>query len=295
MMISRERRPRVACEFTSTHIVAARVAARGLIDTAAVCPVQPGALTPALTGTNILERDVVRAATQNALANLGRDREVAAILPDACCRVVLIDFDVLPEKQEEADNLVRLRLKRSLPFDVDKACVSWQAQRVQGKIKVLAAAIFSSVLEEYESILREAGCTPGLVLPSTLASLRQIEPTAPALLIKVDSGTVSTAIVSDRAVVLVRVLDRSPVTQGREPGDGSQIAEAVHPALEYFQDFHESQVQRILISGTAPLEELNSSLEEIGITAHPLVALERLADSYRSQAGTLGAVAGALL
>jgi hypothetical protein len=246
-------------------------------------------------GTNILERNVVRAAAQNAVASLGRDREVAAVLPDACCRLVLIDLDVLPEKQAEADNLVRLRLKRSLPFDVDKACVSWQAQRVQGKIKVLAAAIFSSVLEEYESILREAGCTPGLVLPSTLASLRQIEPSAPALLIKVDSGTVSTAIVSDRAVVLIRVLDRSLVTHGGEPGDGSQIAEAVHPALEYFQDFHESQVQRVLISGTAPLEELNLSLERIGITAQPLVALERLAESYRSQAGALGAVAGALL
>jgi len=151
------------------------------------------------------------------------------------------------------------------------------------------------VLEEYESILREAGCAPGLVLPSTLASLRQIEATAPSLLIKVDSGAVGTAIVSDRAVLLVRVLDRSPVTQGWELGDGPQIVEAVHPALEYFQDVHGSPVQRILISGAAPLEELNLSLEKAGITAQPLVALERLAESCRSQAGMLGAVAGALL
>src|SRR5215831_11831329 len=99
MMFSRERRPRIACEFTSTHIVAARVAASGVIDIATVCPLQSGALAPALTGTNILERDAVRAAAQNAIASLGRDREVAAILPDACCRVVLIDLDALPEKR----------------------------------------------------------------------------------------------------------------------------------------------------------------------------------------------------
>jgi len=277
------------------HIVAARVTASGVIDIATVCPLQPGALVPALTGTNILERNAVLAAAQNAIAGLGRDREVAAILPDACCRVVLIDLDVLPEKPEEADNLVRLRLKRSVPFDVDKACVSWQAQRVQGKIKVLAAAIFNSVLEEYESILREAGCAPGLVLPSTLASLRQIEAAAASLLIKVDSGTVSTAIVSDRAVLLVRVLERSPVTQGWEKADGPQIVEAVHPAIEYFQDVHGRQIQRILISGADPLEELNLCLENAGMTAQPLVAPERLAESYRGQAGTLGAVAGALL
>src|SRR5215472_1535313 len=280
-MFSRERRPRVACEFTSMHIVAARVTASGVIDIATVCPLQPGALVPALTGTNILERNAVLAAAQNAIAGLGRDREVAAILPDACCRVVLIDLDVLPEKPEEADNLVRLRLKRSVPFDVDKACVSWQAQRVQGKIKVLAAAIFNSVLEEYESILREAGCAPGLVLPSTLASLRQIEAAAASLLIKVDSGTVSTAIVSDRAVLLVRVLERSPITQGWEKADGPQIVEAVHRAIEYFQDVHGRQIQRILISGADPLEELNLCLENAGMTAQPLVAPERLAESYR--------------
>ena len=48
-------------------------------------------------------------------------------------RVVLLDFDTLPSNPAEAEGVVRFRLKKSLPFDVDKAKVSYHAQTALGR------------------------------------------------------------------------------------------------------------------------------------------------------------------
>ena len=56
-----------------------------------------------------------------------------AIVPDAAVRVMLVEFDTLPSDQDEALGVVRFRLKKSLPFDVDKAKVSYHAQKFRMK------------------------------------------------------------------------------------------------------------------------------------------------------------------
>ena len=58
----------------------------------------------------------------------GRSRDVIALLPDAAVRVVLLDFETLPTKPQEAEGVVRFRLKKSLPFDVEKAKISYHTQ-----------------------------------------------------------------------------------------------------------------------------------------------------------------------
>ncbi len=60
-----------------------------------------------------------------------RSKDVIAIVPDAAVRVMLVEFDTLPSDHEEALGVVRFRLKKSLPFDVDKAKVSYHAQKVR--------------------------------------------------------------------------------------------------------------------------------------------------------------------
>ena len=67
----------------------------------------------------------------------GRSRDVIAVLPDAAVRVVLLDFETLPPKREEAEGVVRFRLKKSLPFDVDKAKVSYHVQPSNAGVRVI--------------------------------------------------------------------------------------------------------------------------------------------------------------
>src|SRR5260370_17861479 len=169
MVILKDRRPRVACEFSPTQVVAARLGESGVVDSFSAGAVAPGAGGAALMGVNVSAREAVRTAIQDTVAELGCGRDVTAILPDASCRVILIDLEVLPDRPGEADAFVRLRLRRSLPFDIEKACVSWQAQGVNGKTNVLASGNQSAGLEAYGSVVREGGCDPVFVLPCSSA------------------------------------------------------------------------------------------------------------------------------
>jgi type IV pilus assembly protein PilM len=293
MKIFKDRRPRIACEFSSTQLVAARAAADGSVGAPFVCALPPGALTPDLLATNIPGRDAVRVALEDAKAKLGgRDREMAVILPDASFRMTLLELDVLPQKHEEADALVRLRLRKSLPFEVGKARVCWQAQKANGKTTVLAAATLTAVLEEYESVVREAGFSPGLVLPSVLASLRVVDAGVPTLLIKVDPTTTGIAIVKDLAVVLVRILEG---TSGQRM-EGTRLAGEVHSSLMFLQDVYGTKVEKIVVSGTASLDELNKVLEaSTGVQAQELVGAVQLGPDSSHPLSVLGALSGALV
>ena len=110
------------------RVVAAH-AEKGVVNTSAVRNLGPGAVVPHLTATNLVYPDVVRTAIQEAMAALGtRSRDVIAVLPDGACRTVLVDFDTLPARPDQAETVVRLRLKKSLPFEVERARVSYQVQ-----------------------------------------------------------------------------------------------------------------------------------------------------------------------
>jgi type IV pilus assembly protein PilM len=292
MRLRKERRLRLACEFSSTQVVAARADASGAIDLSAVRALRPGALIPSLTGNNLLAAEVVKTVLQEAWSGVGgRRQDAVLVLPDAACRVVLLDFDGLPEKREEADAVVRFRLKKSLPFDVEKARVSWQAQRVADKLNVLAAVVLISVLEEYEGVVRAAGSSPGVVLPSMLASLGLVDAQRPTLAIKVDASTTGIAIVNQGAVLLIRTLDHS----SEQPPQAVQLAEDVYSSLVFFQDSYGTRVDKILVGGTVEVGELEAALlEATGLRAEELTAVSPLASFASRQRVSLGAVAGAL-
>jgi len=57
----------------------------------------------------------------------------------------------LPSDQDEALGVVRFRLKKSLPFDVEKAKVSYHAQKFSDGVRVVAAVALANVVEDYEA------------------------------------------------------------------------------------------------------------------------------------------------
>jgi type IV pilus assembly protein PilM len=141
--------------------------------------------------------------------------------------------------------VVRFRLKKSLPFDVDKAKVSYHAQKVNNEVRVVAAVAMASVIEDYESAFREAGFNPGVVLPSTLAALGAADAKRPTLVIKVDSRTTSIAILNEDQLQLFRTLEN---TRGVTI-TGEQLAEEVYPSVVFFQDTYHLNIERIFVAG----------------------------------------------
>ncbi len=190
-------------------------------------PLAAGTLLPGLRAGNLGDVAAVDRAMRQVLEGVAakggeRGRYVTLVIPDAAVRVLLIDFDALPPKAAEALPIVRFRLKKLLPFDVEHALVSYQPMPAEvGVVKVLAVAIPREVLAEYEALVTRAGYAPGAVLPSTLAAVAGLEGPAAALVVNADASTVTTAIVRDGALLLHRTVDVS---------GGGEAAEAEFPA-----------------------------------------------------------------
>src|SRR5712692_3565261 len=201
-------RPKLACEIAPDRVIAARAADSGqVLELCSTSELAPGCVMPDLTENNLRERRSVVSALCEALENVGgRSHDVVAVLPDAAVRVVLLDFETLPDNRQEAESVVRFRLRKSLPFDVDKAKVSYHAQASGTGLRVVAAVALNSVIEDYETAFIEAGFSPGVVLPSMLAALGGAPAERATLVVKVDVRTTSIAILDNQQLLLFRTL-----------------------------------------------------------------------------------------
>jgi type IV pilus assembly protein PilM len=240
-------RPKLACEIAADRVLAGRVSESGaLLEMCASHELAPGSVVPDLIEANLRERNSVFQTLRDTLGSVGgRSRDVIAVLPDAAVRVVLLDFDTLPANSEEAEGVVRFRLKKSLPFDMDKAKVSYHTQSSESGVRVIAAVALISVIEDYESAFREAGYSPGVVLPSMLAALGAADGNRPTLVIKVDARTTSNAILDKQQLLLFLTLEN---TRGVTI-TGEQLAEEVYPSVVFFQDTYHLNIDQIFIAG----------------------------------------------
>lgn len=268
-------RPHLACEIASDRVLAGRASGLGGHVEFAAYDLTPGSVVPDLTENNLRNRTAVCRSIQDALESLGgRSRDVIAVLPDAAVRVVLLDFENLPNRTHEAEGVVRFRLKKSLPFDVEKAKVSYHAQASGVGVRVVAAVALTSVVEEYESAFREAGYNPGVVLPSMLAALGAARAERPSLVVKVDTRTTSIAILDREQVLLFRTLENSDGTAIT----GERLAEEVYPSVVFFQDTYHLNIDRIYVSGLPNLAGAEGALRaQTGLEVRELVNASQIA------------------
>ncbi|HEV2022968.1 MAG TPA: hypothetical protein VGQ94_10650 [Terriglobales bacterium] len=290
-------RPRIACEIAASQVLAARADDSGsTVEYYTSRSLPPGAVAPGLAPGNVLATDALREAIAGALSAAGgRSRDVIAVLPDAAVRVVLLDFETLPERAIEAAAIVRFRLKKSVPFDAEHAALSYQAHRANGMVKVVAAVANAAVVAEYETAFREAGYHPGVVVPSTLAAMGLVEAAAPTMVVKVESTSITVAIAHREELCLFRMLENHHGIGI----SGAQLSEDVYPSAVFFQDTYGAAIERVLLAGGAPLEQVASALEaQTGARVEEMVTARRVGSSLSGDAiprSLLAGVAGALV
>ena len=253
-----QRKPRLACELTTQNVIAARAKGDGsALEVHTVRRLEHDLVRPSLSPGNVNNASGLSQSIAGALSAVGgRKRDIAAVIPDAAVRVLLMDFDTLPDKAAEAEPIVRFRLRKSVPFDADQAALSFQAYRKDAAVRVLATVTPREVLDEYESAFRNAGYEPGYVLPSTLAAISAVEAERPTLLVKSDGNFISVAIADRDEIVFYRMLD---VVPGRS---GATIADEVYPSIVFFEDNYSAKIDRILLSSTSNVDELRQALQE---------------------------------
>jgi type IV pilus assembly protein PilM len=268
-------KPKLACEIAADRVLVGRLGEGGRsLEACAARELAPGSVVPDLVEGNLRQREAVKSAVEEALGSVAvRSRDVIAIVPDAAVRVVLLEFDTLPADSEEAASVVRFRMKKSLPFDVDKARVSYHAQKSNEGVRVVAAVALSSVVEEYEAAFRDAGFSPGVVMPSMMAALGAAIGESPTLVVKVDARTTSIAILNAEQLQLFRTLEN---TRGVTI-TGEQLAEEVYPSVVFFQDTYHLNIERIFVAGIADIGSAAPALQaQTGAEVQELVTSSQL-------------------
>jgi type IV pilus assembly protein PilM len=268
-------RPKLACEIAADRVIAARAAdSAQVLELSTTSELSPGCVMPDLSENNLREPKAVVNALRSSLETVaGRSRDVVAVLPDAAVRVVLLDFETLPSGGDEAEGVVRFRLRKSLPFDVDKAKVSYQAESSGTGVRVVAAVALKTVIEDYEAAFREAGFSPGIVLPSMLAALGAAPAERPTLVVKVDAHTTSIAILDHGQLLLFRTLEN---TRGVIIS-GDQLAEDIYPSVVFFQDTYDTNIEQIFVAGISDVTSAAPALQaQTGAEVHELVKASQL-------------------
>jgi len=239
----------------------------------AVSPVKDNIQNPDL----VLER--IRAL---APENAGRKRRMALVLPDYCARVAVLDFDSFPAKREEQEQLIRFRMKKSVPFDMDSAIVSYYAQPKKGdKLEVVVAVVAVEILARYEAPFRQLQFLPGAVTTSGLAALNLVNPDGVTLVAKLSSHTLTVLVLDGATLKLVRCMQM-------EEGSEDEIESILHPTFAYIEDELESKPSRLLTCGFGGgYQELTGHWEtDWGVAVEPLRS--RLGAPGPNDAGLLG-------
>ncbi|MFY9672841.1 MAG: hypothetical protein WB817_17710 [Terriglobales bacterium] len=289
-----ERRPLLACEIAADRVLAGRAADRGrMVEMSSARELAPGTVVPDLMEANLRDGGALRQAIESALGSVGaRSHDVIAILPDNAVRVVLLDFETLPAKPDEAQAVVRFRLKKSLPFDLEEANISYHAQSNNKGSQVVAAVVLKKVLEEYEAAFRDVGYSPGVVMPSMLAAIGAADAERPTLVVKVDARTIGLAILDQDHMLLIRTLEN---TRGVTI-TGDQLAEEVYPSVVFFQDTYNLNIERVYLSGLPETSVASAALKsQTGAQVEELVTTSQIGSTTGTvprwrMAGVVGAL-----
>ena len=161
--------PTVAIEIASRRVTAVSVehTAAGPVVAGQATEILPeGAVVPALASGNIRIPEAVIEALGRALdrAGLRSARRAALVIPDSVARVSLLTFDEVPPRPDDLDRFMRWQLKKSTPFAIEEAQVSYFPVGGSGRPVMMAGVVSRrDVVAEYEAIAAAAGIHAGIV------------------------------------------------------------------------------------------------------------------------------------
>jgi type IV pilus assembly protein PilM len=216
-------------------------------------PFEPATLAVSPVQDNILKPDVATAVLSTiAPPDASKKRRRAAlILPDYAARVNVLDFDSFPSSPEEQLALIRFRLKKTLPFDIDSAAVSYYAQPpAKGapggdKIEVVAVIVALEVIARYEALLRALNLHAGEVTTSALAALNLYSGAAGggiSVLAKLGGNVLTVMVMQGQTLKLFRCVELGQVTE-------EEVMAVLRPTFSYVEDGLAAPVSQLILCG----------------------------------------------
>ena len=247
-------------------------------------PFETGVLSVSPLHDNVQQPEILAAQVAGLIrANGGRKRRRAALmLPDYAARVAVLDFDAFPTDPADQLSLVRFRVKKSIPFDIESAAVSYHVQpgRGRAKIDVVVAVVAREIVTRYEAPFRAANYVPGFVTTSALAALNLVQAEGITVLAKLSGQALSVMVLDGPALRLSRCVELEQVAN-------EEMLGVLYPTLAYIEDEMATRAGRLLLCGFGNAHALAAEWEaELGVSVAAVHSRLSAANAYN--AGLLG-------
>jgi type IV pilus assembly protein PilM len=226
-----------------------------------------GVLRPSLRELNILEKPVFVEKLREAHALLlDRNTRISVSLPDAVGKVLILEMDERFKSRAEALDIIRWKLKKSLPFELTDCHLDYQfLKRNESTQSLLVTLVSRSVIEQYEEAITAAGLLPVRIDLNSFSLYRSFEQSAAKLeegvLITFYGGTLGMLFFSDGVPEFVRYKELSGILD-----NASRIYSEINSSLlvyrEKYADRPLKSIQCIVPPGLA--RDFGDMLEELG-------------------------------
>jgi len=215
-------------------------------------PFEPGTLAVSPVHDNVVRPEAVTAAIHRIAPSSGakKRRPAAIILPDHAARVSLLDFDSFPAAPDEQQALVRFRIKKTIPYEIDSAAIRYWAQpasssgKLSGakKTDVVVVTVALEVLARYEALFRGANFHPGEVTTSALAALNLYRDQSVAVIAKLAGNVLTIVALSEGRLKLFRCLEVDPESD-------EDVLSILLPTFAYVEDELGQPVRKLVLCG----------------------------------------------
>ena len=274
-------------------------------------PLAEGAVEASPIRENVRNAEELDRALRQVLEQAGprgapiRKKEAAVLLPDNCARLTILDFENLPGDAGERLSLIRWRLKKAVPFDVDTASIAYQVQRgapaARGKqeagrpgsqISVLVAVSPAEVVGQYEAALGRMGLQPGYVSVSVAAALNLVAEQGITMLAKPAGRTLTLAVIDQGQVRLARSLETGAPDRTLTEDTLREMAADLYPTFVYVADNFGAPVSKLVLAGfgTAFQTAVDVFRRELGCELEALKGPQGIVDA--ASAGIWGFLCG---
>ena len=260
-------------------------------------PLPPGTLLLSRREPNVTDPGAFVSSVREAHQRLStKERTVSVSLPDATGRVVLLDLEGRFKNREEGMEIIRWKLKKSLPFDISTVHLDYQilSETDHGAVSLLVSLISRPVVAQYEELLIQAGLEPKYLDFTSFNLYRLFSPR----LEMSDNGAFVTFYRGAMTVLIFYGGVLSFYRTKETVGEAQNLYQEVNSSFLVYGDRHPGQVvgEVFCMSGVSDAEAFRSLVAEASGLEPVLLDLDRMV-SHRSPGfdkEALQALAGAL-
>ena len=214
----------------------------------------PHTLQVSLREQNILDPEAFVSGLKSAYNQLlCKSSRVAVSLPDGVCRIMLLDHDGRFKSRQEALDLIRWKLKKSIPFDSADTHLDYQQLTVRdnGDLALLVAIASRSVMSQYEELIAKAGLSLARIACNTFSICRlfdsRLSLQSDCILISFYGTTLSVVAFTDGIPEFIRSKDLSGTV-----ATDSRVYMEISSSLLVYKERHPEQPVQSIFCVTAP-------------------------------------------